>query len=126
MNFLKEKLNLYYFIILAIIAPTKCSRLLNENNNLIRDFRRIHLEALIATIVALFMGYLLAGFPKQIVWHKIIPTLLIAYPVYSNNTADLETWSGDTKVEKMDKLLFKTIYLVGITWLAWGIFKGLI
>lgn len=84
------------------------------------------MEALTVTFVALFLGWLLSGFPSNIPWLKLIPTLLIAFPVYGSRNSDLETIGRSSIIEKMDIVFFKTVYIVGITWLAWDIFKGII
>lgn len=88
--------------------------------------RKTYLEAFIATIVAIFVGYLLAGMPPHIPWLKLIPTLLIAFPVYGSRSPNIRTWGGRSPAEKIDLIYFKIIYLIGITWLAWDIFNGII
>jgi hypothetical protein len=87
---------------------------------------RVYFGALIVTSLALCIGYLLAGLPEHIPWHKLIPTLLIAFPVYGSRSPGIQTWGGASPTEKIDAWCFRVIYSVGITWLAWDIFKGLI
>lgn len=130
---IKKFLNLYVCIVLAFIYPPACARYLkyqtgesgNNDLNLITDFRRTFLEAFFVTLACLFTGYLLAGLPSQISWNKLIPTLVIGFPVYGTRFAAM-TWGGNGIGEQMDKLFFKTLYVIGITWLAWDIFKGII
>ena len=130
---IKRSLNLYVCIILALVCPATCLKFLKLENDedrknnliLINDFRKTFLEAFSVTLACLFAGYLLAGLPSQIPWNKLLPTLLIAFPVYGTQFAAM-TWGGNGIGEQMDKLFFKTLYVIGITWLAWDIFKGII
>lgn len=129
---IKKKLNLYFCIFLAILWPSACIKFINKNDtnqqNLIKsikDFRVTYLEAFSVTIICLFLGYLLAGLPMQISWNKVIPTFLIAFPVYEARFVGM-TWGGNSIQEEMDRAFLKAIYVIGITWLAWDIFKGII
>jgi len=87
---------------------------------------KVYFEAFIATSIALFIGYLLSKTPATIPWMKLIPTLLIAFPVYGSRSCGIATWGGSSPAEKMDALFFKIIYCIGVTWLAFDIFKGII
>ena len=130
---IKHSLNLYTCIFLALISSNACVRFLKPQNDeerkniliLVDDFRKTYLEAACVTILCLFLGYLLAGFPTQISWNKLLPTILIAFPIYGTRFATM-TWGGNGIGEQMDKLFFKTLYVIGLTWLVWDIFKGII
>jgi hypothetical protein len=130
---IKRSLNLYICIFLALTSTSACIKFLklqtqDERRNalfLVEDFRKTFLEAFFVTLGCFFVGYLLAGLPTQISWQKLLPTLLIAFPVYGTRFAAI-TWGGDGIGEQMDKLFFKTLYVVGITWLVWDICKGII
>ena len=131
---LKKNSHLYICIILSIVAPSAGIKFLKlQKNNeerkhtlaSIDDFRKTYSEAAFATIACIIFGYLLAGLPIQISWNKLIPTILIAFPVYGTRFAKI-TWGGNSIGEQMDKLFFKTLYIIGLTWLIWDIFKGII
>ena len=131
---ISEYLKMFRCIILAIISPSVCDNYLKNNNdgtfppnqiNLIKDFRKTCVKTFLVTIACLVVGYLLAGLPKQISWNKLIPTFLIALPVYGARFAKM-TIGGNGIGERMDKVFFETIYVICITWLAWDIFKGVI
>jgi hypothetical protein len=93
---------------------------------LLELFLNTYLEAIVIMIAAFFIGYLLAGTPDHVPWLKLIPTLLIAFPVYESRSSNIATWGGESPMEKIDAFCFKAIYVVGITWLTWDIFKGII
>jgi hypothetical protein len=46
--------------------------------------------------------------------------------VYGTRSPNIRTWGGSSPPEKIDLIYFKSIYLIGITWLAWDIFNGII
>ena len=130
---IRKYLHLYICIILSIFSSSLCVKFLKLQNKqecknaleLVDNFRKTYVEAACTTIFCIFLAYLLAKSPMQISWNKLIPTILIAFPVYGTRFAAI-TWGGNSIGEKMDKLFFKTLYIIGLTWLTWDIFKGII
>ena len=128
---IKNKLTLYVCILLALLSPSRCIKYIQQSNfsndgqGNIYNFRTTFLEAFIVTFACIFIGYLLAGLPSIVSWSKIIPTFLLALPVYDARFAVQPTWTV-TIEQKMDQLFFKSLYVVAITWLAWDISKGII
>jgi hypothetical protein len=128
----KRKLNLYVYIFLALICPSlsiKYAIYIGEEENIVNDqihrFRKKYLEAFVVTIVCIIMGYLFADCPNSVSWNKLIPTFLIALPVYGASFATEATWDV-TLEQEMNALFFKTLYVIAITWLTWDILKGII
>lgn len=129
---IKEYAILYYCIFLTLFWPSKAKKPIQDTGNapdpdwLIKTFRKNYWEAILVTLFALLFGYIFAGLPCHLPWAKLIPTLLIAFPVYGSRNLNTQTIGGEGTSDKMDTLFFKTIYLIGVTWLSWDIFKGII
>lgn len=70
-----------------------------------------YLEGFIATCMALFIGYLLAGMPEHIPWLKLMPTLLIAFPVYGNRTHSIRTFGGAVRQKKWIRCVLNAFIL---------------
>ena len=128
---IQQLIKSYFQIFKVVFSPKLCVKYLAEEEKEqqrcnINKIRKIYFEAFCMTLLALITAYILAGCPIEIPWHKLFPTLLISFPVYGSRNDALKTWGSASIAENADRLFFKTIYIIGITWLAWDIFKGII
>lgn len=132
---IKNILSIYWCIFLAFCCQKKCMKFCMKSYKGIdkdhaakhvKRFRKIYSEAFLVTIAVLILSYILAGLPKIIPWNKLIPTLLLAFPIYGTRNVSFLTMGGKSPSENMDMAFFKASYIIGIAWLAWDMFKGII